>query len=35
MSYYKYGTCKYNDKFFGEWDIVNLKEQHKKINGYY
>jgi hypothetical protein len=35
MSYYKYGTCRYNDKFFDRWDIENLKEQHKKINGYY
>jgi hypothetical protein len=33
--YYKSGTCKYNDKFFERWDIKNLKEQHKKINGYY
>lgn len=33
--YYKSGTCKYNDKFFENWDIKNLKEQHKKINGYY
>jgi hypothetical protein len=34
-NYYKIGTCKYNDKFFDRWDIKNLKEQHKKINGYY
>ncbi len=33
--YYKNGTCKYNNKFFDRWDIKNLKEQHKKINGYY
>lgn len=33
--YYKSGTCKYNDKFFQMWDIKNLKDQHKKINGYY
>jgi hypothetical protein len=33
--YYKRGTCKYDDKFFERWDIKNLKEQHKKINGYY
>lgn len=35
LSYYKKGTCKYNDKFFDRWDIKNLKEKHKKINGYY
>lgn len=35
LGYYKKGTCKYNNKFFDRWDIVNLKEQHKYINGYY
>jgi hypothetical protein len=33
-SYYKIGTCKYDKSFFDSWDIENLKEQHKDINGY-
>jgi hypothetical protein len=35
MNYYKRGTCIYNEKFFDNWDITNLKEQHKDINGYF
>lgn len=33
--YYRRGTCEYNEVFFSRWDIKNLKEKHKKINGYY